>query len=84
MSSWANEVQACVNTQVALLLTLWLLLLTHVNLMLVIDEIDDRCPGVAVVDIVTESRGVNNRELDLERLFLELGLDDLNLGCLYV
>lgn len=84
MSSWADEEQARVNTQIALLLTLRLLLLTHVNLMLVINEIDNRCPGVAVVDIVTEPGSVDNSEFDLERLFLKFGLDDLDLGCLYV
>ena len=57
-----------------------LLLLSHVRLMLVIDEINDGGPRVAVVDIVTKAGGVNDRQLDFELLFLQLGLDYFNLG----
>ena len=41
------------------------------------DEINDGSPAIAVVDVVTEPRSVNHRELDLELLLLELGLDDV-------
>jgi hypothetical protein len=51
--------------------------------MLVINKLDDGRPGVAVVDVVTESGSINDRQLDLELLFLELGLDDFNL-CQFV
>lgn len=48
--------------------------------MLVVNEVDDWCPGILVVYVVTETRSVDHRELDLEGLFFELGLDDLDLG----
>ena len=57
-----------------------LLLLAHVRFMLVVNEFDDRQPGVTIVDIVTKTRGVNDSELDLELTFLKLGLDYFNLG----
>lgn len=80
MSSCPNEIQAAVDPEVGLLLTLRLLLLSHVSLVLVIDEIDDRGPRVTVVDIVAESGGINDGELDFELLLLKLGLDYLDLG----
>ena len=64
--------------QICLFIPLGLLLLTHVSFMLVVDELDDGHPRVTVVDIVTKARGVNDGELDLELLFLELGLDNLD------
>ena len=66
--------------EVGLLPTLGLLFLSHIGLVLVIDEIDDWGPRVAVVDIVSESGGVNDGELDFELLLLKLRLDDLDLG----
>jgi hypothetical protein len=48
--------------------------------MLVIDEFNNGGPRVGVVDVVTESGGVNDGELDFELLLLEFGLDDLDLG----
>lgn len=80
MAGGADEVQTCVYPQISLLLALGLLLLAHVRLMLVVDELHDRRPGVAVVDIVAEAWGVDDRELDLELFFLEFGLDNLDLG----
>lgn len=68
------------NPEVGLLLALRLLFLSHVGLVLVIDEIDDWGPRVAVVDIVPESRSVDDTELDFELLLLKLRLDDLDLG----
>jgi hypothetical protein len=44
------------------------------------DEVDDGSPAVPVVHVVSESGGVNDRELDLELLLLELGLDDVYSG----
>ena len=55
-----DEVQASMNTEVDLVLATGLLLLKHVRLMLVVEELDDGHPRIAVVDIVTEARGVNN------------------------
>ena len=67
------------DTQVRLFVPLWLLLLPHISLMLVVNEIDDGRPRITVVDIVAETGSVNDGELDLELLLLELSLDNLNL-----
>jgi hypothetical protein len=64
VSSGANEVQAGVHTHVDLVCPAGLLLLEHVRLVLVIQEFDDRLPGVTVVDIVSEAGGVNNGQAD--------------------
>ena len=66
--------------EVGLLLTLGLLFLSHIGLVLVIDEIDDWRPRVTVVDIVAKSGGVNDTEFDFELFLLELRLDNLDLG----
>jgi hypothetical protein len=66
------------NSQVTLFGPLGLLLLTHVCLMLVVNEVDDGQPRITVVDVVTESRCVNHGELNLELLLLKLGLDDID------
>lgn len=50
--------------------------------MLVVEEVDDGRPAVAVVDVVTKAGRVNDSQLDLELLLLELSLDDVNLDCL--
>lgn len=60
VSSWADEIQARVDTHVNLVCSAGLLLLQHVRLMLVIQELDNRLPGIAVVDVVTKSGGINN------------------------
>ena len=78
MASRTDEVQASMNAKVNLLLPLWLLLLAHVRLVLVVNEVDDGSPRVTVVDVVTEARGVDDRQLRLELLLLELGFDDLD------
>jgi len=79
MSSGPDKVQAGVHTQVGLLLSLGLLLLTHVGLVLVIDKLNDGLPGVPVVDIVSKPRRVNDRQPDLEELLLQLRLCNINL-----
>jgi hypothetical protein len=56
----ADEVQAGVNTEIDLISAARLLLLEHVRLMLVVKELDDGLPRVAVVDVVTETGGVND------------------------
>ena len=48
------------NSKVRLVGPQRLLLLSHICLMLVVDEVDDGRPRVAVVDIVTEAGGVND------------------------
>jgi len=79
VTSWSDEEQAGMHTQVGLLCTLRLLLLPHICFMLVVDEVDDWAPRVAVVDIITKAGGIDDGELDPERLLLELGLDDFDL-----
>jgi len=49
-----------------------LLLLSHKAFVLVIQKLNDGVPVVSVVHIVTESRGVDNSQLNLEQLFFEL------------
>ena len=80
MARRADEVQARMDPEVDFLPPLWLLLLAHVRLVLVVDEVDDGRPRVAVVDVVAEAGRVDDGELRLELLLLELGLDDLDLG----
>ncbi len=63
----ANEVETSVDSEVDLVLAAGLLLLQHVRLVLVIEELDDGHPRITVVDIVTESRGVDNGETDCEK-----------------
>lgn len=60
----ADEVQAGVNTEIDLIRAARLLLLKHVRLMLVVEELDDGLPRVAVVDVVTETGGVDNGKTD--------------------
>jgi hypothetical protein len=60
----ADEVQAGVNTEIDLIRAARLLLLQHVRLVLVVEELDDGLPRVAVVDVVTETRGVDNSKAD--------------------
>lgn len=59
-----DEVQAGVYTEVDLLLALRLLLLQHVRLVLVIEELDDGLPRITVVDVVAEARCVNDSQTD--------------------
>ena len=60
----ANEVQTGVDTEVDLVLTAGLLLLKHVRLVLVVEELNDGHPRVAVVNIVAESGSVDNGQAD--------------------
>lgn len=62
MTGWPDEVQASVDTEVNLINTTRLLLLKHVGFVLVIKELDDRHPRVAVVHIIAESGGINDRQ----------------------
>ena len=53
------------DTEIDFVATARLLLLQHVRLVLVIQELDDRLPGVTVVDIVAESGSVDDGQADL-------------------
>jgi hypothetical protein len=64
VASRADEVQAGVYTEVDLLLALGLLLLQHVGLVLIIEELDDGLPRITVVDVVAEARCVNDSQTD--------------------
>lgn len=79
MTSRPNEKQTCVHSKINFALPLGLLFLPHIQLMLIINKVNNRGPRISVVDIVPETRRVDHRELDFERLFFELSLDDLNL-----
>jgi hypothetical protein len=64
VSGGADEVQAGVHTHIDLVCTAGLLLLQHVRLMLVVEELNNRLPGIAVVDVVTESGGIDHSQAD--------------------
>ena len=64
MAGRADEVQAGMDTEINLVLSARLLLLQHVGLMLVIQELDDRHPRIAVVDVVAEAGGIDNGQSD--------------------
>lgn len=64
VASGTDEVETGVHTQIDLVRTAGLLLLKHVGLVLVIQELDDGLPRVTVVDIVAKSRGINDRQTD--------------------
>ncbi len=82
VASRANEVQAGMHSQINLLRSARLLFLQHIALMLIVQELDDWLPAVAVVDIVAETRSVDNGKPDLEELLFQLGLGDFNLNSL--
>jgi hypothetical protein len=63
MTNRPDEVQASVDLKVTLLTVLQLLLLNHICLMLVINKVDNRQPGIMVIDIVSKARSVNNSKL---------------------
>lgn len=66
--------------QIRLLLPLRLLLLNHIRLMLIVNEIDNRSPAVTVVHVVPETGRVDDREFDFELFLFELGFDDLDVS----
>lgn len=66
------------NPEVNLFVALGLLFLAHICFVLVINEVDDWRPGIAVIDIVTKSGGIDDGKFDLELLFLKLSLNDFD------
>ena len=78
MTSRPDEVKACMNPQIALLLPVRLLFLSHIRLMLIIHEVDNRHPRITVVHVVTESRSVDDSKLDLELFLFKFSLDNLD------
>ena len=73
VAGWADEVEAGMHTKVDLVLTARLLLLKHIRFVLVIEELDDGHPRVAVVDIVAKARSVDNRQSHYRRHYVSLG-----------
>lgn len=64
VSGRSDEVQAGVDSQIDFIDTAGLLLLQHIRLMLIIQELDDWHPRVAVVDIVAKAGGIDNSQTD--------------------
>jgi hypothetical protein len=64
VSGGSDEVQAGVNTEINLINTAGLLLLQHIRLMLIIQELDNWHPRITVVDIVAKARSIDNGEAD--------------------
>ena len=67
MASWSDEVKACMNSEIDPVGSARLLFLQHVRLMLIVQELYDRHPGVAVVDVVAEARSVNDCQANCTR-----------------
>lgn len=60
MAGGADEVEAGVDSEVDLVLPARLLLLEHVRLMLVIEELNYGHPRIPVVDVVAEPGGIDD------------------------
>lgn len=61
MAGRSNKVKAGMDTEVNFGLSSRLLLLEHVRLMLVVKELYDRHPGVAIVYVVAEAGSIDHR-----------------------
>lgn len=64
MAGRADEVKAGMDTEVDLVLAAGLLLLKHVRLVLVVEELDNGHPRIAVVNVVAESGCVDDGQSD--------------------
>ena len=82
MAGGTDEVQAGVHSQIDLLRPAWLLLLQHIALMLVIQELNDRLPAVPVVHVVTKTWCIDDGQSDLEELLLQLCFGDFDFDSL--
>ena len=60
MTGGAYKVEASMDPEVGLVGPQRLLFLSHVRFMLVVDEVDDGGPRVAVVDIVAKAGSINH------------------------
>ena len=72
MAGRSDEVQAGVDAEVDFVGTAGLLFLQHVRLVLVVEELNDGLPRVAVVHVVAEAGGIDDREADWQVSVLEL------------
>lgn len=68
------------HSEINLFLPLRLLFLAHVGFVLVVDEVHNGRPRVAVVNVVTEARRVDDCQLGLKLFLLEFSLDNLDFG----
>lgn len=82
MACRSDKVETSVNSKVRLVLSLWLLLLSHVHFMLIVEKVDNGSPAVSIVDVVAKARRINDSQFHLELLLLELSLDNVDLDSL--
>lgn len=61
---WSNKIQTSMDPKINLVNTTRLLLLQHVGLVLVIKELNDWHPRVAIVDIIAKSGRVDDGKAD--------------------
>lgn len=71
VASWLDKVQADVDSHINNTLTTGLLFLSHIILVLIIKEINNGDPTMTIIHIITEPRGINNSQFDLEHFFLQ-------------
>lgn len=64
MTSWANKVKAGMHPQIDFVYPSGLLLLEHIRFVLIVEKFYNWHPGVAVVDVVSESGRINDRKAD--------------------
>lgn len=64
VSCWSDEIQASMYTKVEFVMAARLLLLKHVRLMLIVEELDDRLPGVVVVHVVAKAGRIDHSKAD--------------------
>jgi len=60
MACRADEVEAGMDSEVNLVVAAWLLFLQHIRLMLIVKELNNGLPRVAVVHVVAEAGSVND------------------------
>lgn len=78
-----DEVETSMNSHVNFVLPLRLLFLLHIKLVLVFNKIDNGCPTLVIVDIVTETGSVDNSKFNLESLLFKFCFDNVYLNCAF-
>lgn len=82
VASWLDEVNASVNTVVDNVHAVDLVLGFEIGIEALLDVLDDRPPGVVVVDKVTETGRVNDSQAKTNAVLLDVGADRLDGDCL--
>lgn len=77
MASWLNEVDASVNTVVNDVHTVDLVLRLKISIKSLFNVLNNRSPGVVVVDEITKSGGVNYRQSETDAILLNVCTDGL-------